>query len=294
MTWGAALHQRTDRSEGLFLGGFLLGEFVVDVLLEDMRVCAIDAPAIDEEGRRAADIEFLAVGNTGVHFGGGLRAAHTGFEGVNVETGASGVVEHLVPGIRSRNDVLIIVDKVVHLPEGFGILLVGATAGNGGGASPGVQGFERKILEDDFDLRIVGKQSPESIVKAAADGTFKVRVFDDGDGGFGIAKDGGIRELEFGDVFSEGIASEVVKLAAKEIAAILGEVHLHGVGTFGRLHLDGNLGQARIAEFLGSADGDLDVRAKCEVIAQKGLDALLGLCRRCRRGLLGRGEGGSQ
>jgi len=235
VTWGAALHQRTDRSEGLFLGGFLLGEFVVDVLLEDMRVCAIDAPAIDEEGRRAADIEFLAVGNTGVHFGGGLRAAHTGFEGVNVETGASGVVEHLVPGIRSRNDVLIIVDKVVHLPEGFGILLVGATAGNGGGASPGVQGFERKILEDDFDLRIVGKQSPESIVKAAADGTFKVRVFDDGDGGFGIAKDGSIRELEFGDVFSEGIASEVVKLAAKEIAAILGEVHLHGVGTFGRL-----------------------------------------------------------
>src|ERR1700739_3889946 len=224
-----------------------------------MRVRAIDAPPIDEDGRRAADIEFLAVGDTGVHFGGSLRAAHTGFEGVHVETGASGVVEHLVPGIRSRNDVLIVVDKVVHLPEGFGVLLVGATAGKGGGASPGVQGFERKILEDNFDLRIVGKQSTESIVKAAADGAFKVRVFDEGDRGFGIAKDGSIRELEFRDVFSEGIAAEIVKLTAKEVAAVLGEVHLYGVRTFGRLDLDGNFGEAGIADFFGSADGDLDV-----------------------------------
>ena len=51
----------------LLLGGFLLGEFVVDVLLKDMRVGTVDAPAVDKDSRGAADVELFAVGQAGIH-----------------------------------------------------------------------------------------------------------------------------------------------------------------------------------------------------------------------------------
>src|SRR3974377_2049430 len=132
-----------------------------------MRVGAVDAPPVDENGRGAADIEFLSVCDTGVDFGGSLRAAHARFEGINIEAGAASVVKHLVPGIRSRNDVLIVINEVVDPPEGFGVLLIGAAAGNRGGAGPRVKGFQGKVLEDDFDLRVLGEESAEGVVEAA-------------------------------------------------------------------------------------------------------------------------------
>jgi len=50
------------------------------VMRADVLARAIDAAAVDEEGRGAADVEFLAVGETSIHLGGGLRAAHAGFD----------------------------------------------------------------------------------------------------------------------------------------------------------------------------------------------------------------------
>ena len=169
-----------------------MGEFVVDILLKNMRVGAVDAPPVDEDGRRAADLEFLSVRDTGVDFGGGLRGAHARFESIGIEAGAASVVKHLVPGIRSRNDVLIVINKVVELPESFGVLLIGAAAGKRGGTGPRVKGFQGKVLEQDFDLRVLGEEPAEDIVKAAANRTLEVRILDDRDCCFRIAKHGSI------------------------------------------------------------------------------------------------------
>jgi len=175
-----------------------------------MRVGAVDAPPVDKDGRGAADVEFLSIRDTGVDFGGSLRAAHARFEGIDIEAGAASVVKHLVPGIRSRNDVLIVINKVVDLPEGFGILLIGAAAGKRGGAGPRVKGFKGKVPEDDFDLRVLGEESAEDVVEAAADRTLEVRILDDRDRGFRVAEDGSIREFEFGDILGKRIRGEVV------------------------------------------------------------------------------------
>jgi len=253
-----------------------------------MRVGAVDAPPVDEDGGRAADLEFLSVRDTGIDFGGGLRAAHARFEGIGIEAGAASVVKHLVPGIRSRNDVLIVINKVVELPEGFGVLLIGAAAGNRGATGPRVKGFQGKVLEDDFDLRVLGEESAEDVVEAAADRALEVRILDDRDGCFRIAKDGSIREFELGDILGKGIRGEVVQFAAEEIATVLGQVHFDGVGAFRRFDVDGNLGETGIADLFGGAYGDLDIRAECEVVTQKSLDVLLSFS---GHGLLGRGTG---
>ena len=80
----------------------------------------------------------LAVGEAAVHLGGGLRAGHAGFEGLGIETGSGGIVEHFLVGVGGGDEVLVVVDQVVDLPEGLGVLLVGAASGEGGGSGPGM------------------------------------------------------------------------------------------------------------------------------------------------------------
>ena len=153
-------------------------------------------------------------------------------------------VDHFVVGIGGGDEVLIVVDQVVHLPEGFGVLLVGAASGEGGGARPGMDLVDGKILEDEFDLGIFGQQAADGVVEVAADGAFEVAVFDEGDGSFGIAEDGSALEVKFGDVFGERVGGQVVDFPADEIAAVGGEIHFDGVGAVGAFDVDGDFGEA--------------------------------------------------
>ena len=186
-----------------------MGEFVVDVLLDAVGVGADDAAAVDEEGWGAADLEKVAVGDAGIHFGGGLGGGEAGFEGVLVQVGLAGEVDDLVVDVGGGDQVLLVIDEIVELPEGGGVLLVGAAPGERCRARPGMEGVEGEILEDELDLRIVGQDAAQGIVEVAADGAFEVGEFDDGDGGFGVAEDRRFGEVELGGVFGEGILGEV-------------------------------------------------------------------------------------
>ena len=135
--------------------------------------------------------------------GGGLRAAEASLEGIRIQASLAGKLHHLVVGVGGRDQVLIVIDQVVELPEGLGVLLVGATAGESGSAGPGMEGVNGKVLEDDLDLGIVGEEAADSVVKTAADGAFEVSKFHDGDGRFGIAEDRGVLEIELGDDFRQ-------------------------------------------------------------------------------------------
>src|SRR6266849_8834078 len=86
--------------------GFLLREFVVDVLLEQMRIGSHHAPPVHEDRRCAGNFELLAVRAAGIHGLAGLRAGHAALECIGVQPGLSGVVHHFCPGVRRRNDVL--------------------------------------------------------------------------------------------------------------------------------------------------------------------------------------------
>ena len=71
--------------ERLFLGGFLLGQFVVDILLNGVGVGTDDAAAIDEDRGGAVDFQEIAVGETGIDGLGGFRAAQARLESVLVQ-----------------------------------------------------------------------------------------------------------------------------------------------------------------------------------------------------------------
>src|ERR1700730_996403 len=91
----------------------------------------------------------------------------------------------------------MVVDKVIHLPERFGVLLKGAAARDGRGSRPGMKLFDRKVLEDDADLaRIVGQQAPQDVMKAPADRALEVRVLDQRDRGLRVSQGGRIAELD--------------------------------------------------------------------------------------------------
>jgi len=122
-----------------------------------VRVGADDAAAIDEEGWSAADFEEIAVGEAGVHLSGGLGRGEAGFEDVSVQVGLGGEVEDLVIDVGGGDQVLLVVDVIVELPESGGVLLVGAASGKRRGAGPGMDLVDGEILEDELDLRIVGQ-----------------------------------------------------------------------------------------------------------------------------------------
>src|SRR6202045_5421087 len=114
------------------LRGFLLIQFVFYVLCDDVGVGTDDAPAVDEDRGGAGDLEGQAVCVAGFDGGGGFGAGETGLEGVGIQADLRGVVGQLGVGIFGRDDVLIVVDEVVKLPEGLGLLVIGAAASYGG------------------------------------------------------------------------------------------------------------------------------------------------------------------
>jgi hypothetical protein len=175
-----------------------VGYFVLDVLLETVGVGTDQATSIHEDGGGATNIEELGVGDAGINCGGGLGAAHAGLEGIGVHATATSIIHHLVVGIRGGEEFLVVIDQVIHFPEGFGVLLISATASQGGGACPRVDGLDRKVLEDDLDLGVFGQKAPERVMEVAADRAFEVRVLDDGNGGIGITED---RSIPDGSLF---------------------------------------------------------------------------------------------
>src|SRR5258707_10992058 len=87
-----------------------VGYFVLDVLLDQVRIGADDSAAIHEDCGGAADFELLAVRAAGIHSGGGLRAGQAGLEGRQVEAGLPGKVIHFCPGVRRGDKILAVVD----------------------------------------------------------------------------------------------------------------------------------------------------------------------------------------
>src|SRR6202040_3793167 len=97
-----------------------------------VRVRAYDAAAVDKDRGGAGDLERLAVSLAGVDCGGGFGAGHAALEAVWIQAYLRGVVRQLGIGIFGRDDVLIVVDKVVKLPEGLRILVIRTSSGDGG------------------------------------------------------------------------------------------------------------------------------------------------------------------
>ncbi len=270
----------------LFCWGFLLGQLVVDVLLDGMGVGADDTTTVDEDRGRAADFEEVAVGDAGVNFCGGLRSGHASLEGVLIEGRLASEVYNLVVDVRSADQVLLIVDEIVELPKSFGVLLVGTAPGEGRGASPGMDGIEGEILEDEFDLRIVGKNATHGVVEIAADRAFEVGVLDDSDGGLGIAEDGGVGEVHLGAIFDQGILGHVLEFAAEEVAAVAGDIHFDVIGALVGFDFDVGFEDSRVPYFLWGGDGDLDVCAESESVAEIEFDIFLNGGWWCGGGLL--------
>src|SRR5260370_242397 len=125
----------------LFLGGRLcsgfLRQFVVDVLFEEVLIGANHAAAIYEYGRRAAYVELFAVRAAGIHSRSSFGAGHAALECSYIQMGLFGIIGHLCPGVGGRNNVLIVVDEFIDLPQGVRILLIGASAGNSRRPRPG-------------------------------------------------------------------------------------------------------------------------------------------------------------
>ena len=92
-----------------------------------MRIGTDNAAAVDEDRGGAGDLERLAVCAASLDCGGGFGAGHAGLEGVRIQADLRGVVRELGIGIFGRDDVLIVVDKVIKLPEGLGVLVIGAS-----------------------------------------------------------------------------------------------------------------------------------------------------------------------
>ena len=88
------------------------------------------------------------------------------------------VIHKLIVGRGGRDEVLIVVDQVIELPEGFGVLHVCTAAGEGGGAGPGMEALQGKVLEDDLNLRIVGQDAAKGVVQSAADWALEIRILD--------------------------------------------------------------------------------------------------------------------
>src|SRR5580692_12232303 len=109
--------------------GLQVGNFIVDILLDCVWISTNYAAPVDEDGWRAANFEKISIGDAGINFASGLRRAHAGLEGVLVDPSLASILEHLVPDVGGRDQVLIIVNQIVELPECLGVLLVGAASG---------------------------------------------------------------------------------------------------------------------------------------------------------------------
>ncbi len=131
----------------------LLREFVFNVLFEQTGISAHNASPIDKDCGRAVHVELLTVCAAGVDSSAGFRAGHAGLERIRVYTGLAGVVHHFRPGVRRGYDLLIVINEVIHLPEGLGVLLVGAPASNGRRSCPRMELLEGIVLENDTTTR---------------------------------------------------------------------------------------------------------------------------------------------
>ena len=136
------------------LGGLLIFDLGIDDHLQVGPVDGLaDAAAIDEERGRAGDVERAAFRHFLLDFGLGGLGVHAGAELDGVERlVVLGPGEDLILQVLGREGFLLGEDQIVIIPEGVGILLEDAAAGHGGGLGPGVEAFERKILEVEAHL----------------------------------------------------------------------------------------------------------------------------------------------
>src|ERR1700730_5440096 len=180
------------------LRGFLLIQFVFYVLFDEVAVGAEDAAAVDEDRGGGGGVVGQAVCVAG--FGAG----ETGLEGVGIQADLRGVVGQLGVGIFGRDDVLIVVNEVVKLPEGLGLLVIGAAASYGGTAGPGML-LEREILEHQAHLGIVDQEALKHVVEAPADRALEVGELHHGNSGLGVAPNGRVLDLELGTILCHGV-----------------------------------------------------------------------------------------
>src|ERR1700674_456791 len=154
---------------------FLLCEFVIDVLLEQTRIAPDDAASFHEDGRRTIHVKLPAVREAGIYGGPGLSTRHATLKGLDIDPGLASVVHHFCPDILCGDDFLVVINKVIYLPEGIGVLLIGASAREGCGAGPRMKRLDRKVLEDHANLPGIGRQQPsQSVMEIPADGALEV------------------------------------------------------------------------------------------------------------------------
>src|SRR5580698_6105159 len=169
---------RATISVGLGLGV----ELDFDELLQDLEVDPSDSSAVDEQPGSSVHAQGPAFGYVFGHFGVGGFGFDTTAELHVVQAVLSGPFEDFgVEGIR-RDLFLRVVHPVVEFPEGLCVLMEDAAAGDGGGSGPGVDGFERKILENNFNF--VGVELRQKLAQGGRFGfarrTLQISELDDG------------------------------------------------------------------------------------------------------------------
>src|SRR5258708_7535458 len=98
----------------------------LNVALNRRSVRSDNAPSINEYRRRAAHVELSRIRHAGIYGVGSFLGREAGLERRLVQTGLAGEVHGLVPRIRSRDEVLSLVEAVVELPEQLGAFELGA------------------------------------------------------------------------------------------------------------------------------------------------------------------------
>ena len=128
---------------------------------EKMRIGAHQAAPIHKDRRRAAHLELLPIGLAGLDGRRSLRASHTAPKGLGIQPSLAGKVAHLRPGVGRRNQLLLVIDQIVDLPERLGILFVSAMSRKRRGPRPGMQRLQREILEHHAHLRKVRQHAAQ-------------------------------------------------------------------------------------------------------------------------------------
>src|SRR5882672_10823573 len=108
--------------------GFLLRQLKLNVPLDRRRICANNPPPVHKNRRRACDFHKLGVGHACIHGRSRLGRRQARLESGLVQPSLTSKVHRLVPSVRRRDQILTIVEPVVHPPEGIGLLREGAAS----------------------------------------------------------------------------------------------------------------------------------------------------------------------
>ena len=168
-------------------------------------------------------------------------------------------------------------DEVVIIPEGVGLLLEDAPAGDGGGLRPRMHPLKRKILEV---IPHLGGIRLDEVLAEHLGFHFAVRAFQVAKGNdrhWGARSAEGGLELrrQLVQIRFERVGGDVVDAALDYVLAILGDIQHHVLELLALREADAHLLEVRQHGRLGVAHGHLELRLDHVQVAHVGFQRRL-------------------